>query len=306
MRVSKRFNAYPLACNASGFGQAEDYTIIVIPPTPCAGTPTAGASTSTSTSLGCAGIPFTLGLSGSVLASGLSYQWQSSPDNLTWTNITGATSQSYTTTQTQAIRYYRCVITCTSGGANANSTSIQVNSVTGPTYATLPIVESFENTWSNSCGSRDVPNAFWTNSPATGNNSWRRNDDGTSAAWTSTNGAYSPASDGNFSARFHSNNATAGSSGNLDVFINANTASLNKRLKFDYINTSGTDSLSILISTDGGTTFARLDSAGLAASWRTKTIFFSTLSATTVIRFKGVSDFGTTDIGIDNIILSTW
>ena len=307
MRVSKRFNAYPLACNASGFGQAEDYTIIVIPPTPCAGTPTAGASTSTSTSLGCAGIPFTLGLSGSVLASGLSYQWQSSPDNLTWTNITGATSQSYTTTQTQAIRYYRCVITCTAGGANANSTSIQVNSVTGPTYATLPIVESFENTWSNSCGSRDVPNAFWTNSPATSNNSWRRNDDGTSAAWTSTNGAYSPAaSDGNFSARFHSNNATAGSSGNLDVFINANTASLNKRLKFDYINTSGTDSLSILISTDGGTTFARLDSAGLAASWRTKTIFFSTLSATTVIRFKGVSDFGTTDIGIDNIILSTW
>ena len=279
----------------------------VTPAAACAGTPNAGTAVSTSTNLGCAGTPFTLSLSGATVATGLAYQWQSSPDNTTWTNITGAIASIYTTTQTQSIRYYRCVVTCTSVPASSNSISVQVNSVTGPTYATLPVVESFENAWSNSCGTRDVPNQFWSNSPATGNNSWRRNDDGTAAAWTTVNGGYTPASStGNFSARFHSFNAVVNSVGSLDVFISANTTSANKRLQFDFINTSGTDSLSILLSTDGGTTFTRLDSAGLATAWRTKTIFFSTLSATTVIRFRAVSDDGATDIGLDNLILSNW
>ncbi len=279
----------------------------VTPAAACTGTPNAGTAVSTSTNLGCAGVPFNLSLSGATVATGLAYQWQSSPDNNVWTDITGATSSTLTTTQTQAIRHYRCVVTCTSGPASANSISVQVNSVTGPTYATLPVVESFENTWSNSCGTRDVPNQFWSNSPATGNNSWRRNDDGNAAAWTTVNGGYTPASSaGNFSARFHSFNASVNTAGSLDVFINANTTSANKRLQFDFINTSGTDSLSILLSTDGGTTFTRLDSAGLATAWRTKTVFFTTLSATAVIRFRGVSDDGATDIGLDNIILSNW
>lgn len=279
----------------------------VTPAAACSGTPNAGAAVSTSTNLGCAGVPFTLSLSGATVATGLTYQWQSSPDNNVWTDITGATASTFTTTQTQAVRHYRCVVTCTSGPSSSNSASVQVNSVTGPTYFTLPLVESFENAWVNSCGTRDVPNQFWSNNPATGNNSWRRNDDGNAAAWTTVNGGYTPASSaGNFSARFHSFNAAANAAGNLDVYINANTASANKRLQFDFINTSGTDSLSIQISTDGGTTFTRLDSAGIAANWRRKTIFFTTLSPTTVIRFRGVSDNGATDIGLDNIVLSNW
>lgn len=279
------------------------------PATACAGTPTAGTATSTNTNILCAGTPFTLGLTGNTLASGITYQWQSSANGTTgWANITGATTGSYTTTQTAATMFYRCIVTCTNGGANSTSSSIQVNSASGPSYASLPYTESFENTWANACNTRDIPNNYWKNTPASGNNSWRRNDDGVAGGgWTGNNGVYTPAaSSGTYSARFHSYDASSGTSGSLDVYLNCNTSSANKRLTFDFINTSGTDSLSILLSTDGGTTFTRLDSCGVAAAWRDKEIFFSSLSATTIIRFKATSDFGVTDIGLDNIVMSNW
>ncbi len=277
------------------------------PATACSGTPTAGTANSSNTNILCLGTPFTLSLTGSTVASGITYQWQSSPDNMTWTNITGGTSQSFSTSQMGTTMYYRCVVTCTNGGANANSTSIQVNSVSTPPYAPLPYIESFENTWVNACNTNDVPNSFWKNTPATGNNSWRRDDDGATAAWTTVNGGYTPtASNGSRSARFHSFNSAINTAGTLDLYINCNTTSPNKRLDFDVINTNGTDTLSILFSTDGGTTFARLDSVGVAAAWRTKTIYFSSTSGTCVLRFRAVSDDGTTDIGLDNINFRTW
>ncbi len=274
----------------------------------CTGTPTAGNAVSTLTNILCAGTPISLSLTGVTLASGLTYQWQSSTDNIVWTNITGATNASHTTIQTLPSLYYRCIVRCTSSNASSNSTSVQVTSVSGPSYTTLPYSESFEATWINSCNTRDIPNNFWKNTPISGNNSWRRNDDGVAAAgWTSNNGAYTPtASDGSMSARFHSYDASSGSTGSFDLYVNCNTASTQKRLLFDYINTSGSDTLTILVSTDGGTTFSRLDSARLSSAWRTKTVFFTSTSATTVLRFRATSDFGVTDIGIDNIRLDNW
>lgn len=100
--------------------------------TPCAGTPTGGTAT-TSATVVCSGVPFTLGVTGSTSASGLSYQWQSSSDNTNWNDISGATSASYTRTQT-ATTYYRLRITCANGGALDYSSSVQVitpASVTG-------------------------------------------------------------------------------------------------------------------------------------------------------------------------------
>lgn len=268
----------------------------------CSGTPTAGTANSTLTNILCPGTPFTLSLTGATLASGLTYQWQSSPDNTTWTNIAGATTSSYTTTQAQPTMYYQCIVTCSNGGANSTSTSVQVNSVAGPTYAPLPYIESFENTWINGCGTRDLPNQSWKNTPPTTNNSWRRDDDGGAAGWTSNNGAYTPAaSAGIHSARFHSYDAANGTNGTLDVYLNCNTPATTKRMNFDFINTSGADSLTVLISTNGGASFSRLDSGGIATAWRGKTILFNSQSATTIIRFRGNSDFGVTDIGVDNI-----
>lgn len=92
----------------------------------CSGTPDAG-TTQSSKSVVCMGEEFSLSLAGVTQASGLNYQWQSSPDNVTWSDISGATSFSLTTTQS-ASAWYRAVVTCTNGGASANSTSVQVMS----------------------------------------------------------------------------------------------------------------------------------------------------------------------------------
>ena len=305
MRISKRFSTVPAPCNTAGFGQAEDYTLNVIPPTPCAGTPNAGVAAANPINITCAGSPVTLNLTGATLASGLSYQWQTSVDNTSWTSLASATSSSLTTTQSQPVLYYRAIVSC---GANADtSTSVKVNSVGGPVYASLPYYESFE-TWINGCGTRDIPSENWKNTPLTGNNSWRRNDDGAAGAWTTiTTGAYTPVSSaGNFSARFHSDIATNGLKGQLDLFFNANNPSAAKRLIFDYINTAGSDSLVVSLSTDGGATFQRLQGFLTTSAWSTQTIIFNSTSANSILRFEGTADAGTSDIGIDNLILTTF
>ena len=89
---------------------------------PCAGTPAPGNTLSTLASA-CPGTNFTLSLQNLTDGTGVTYQWQSSPDGTTWTNITGATNATYTTTLTAAT-YYRCNVTC-SGNTTA-SNPIQV------------------------------------------------------------------------------------------------------------------------------------------------------------------------------------
>lgn len=60
-------------------------------------------------------------------AKGMTYQWQSSPDNLVWADIATANSFLYTTTQ-PATTWYRLKITCSNGGATTQySASVKVN-----------------------------------------------------------------------------------------------------------------------------------------------------------------------------------
>ena len=63
----------------------------------------------------------------SVAATGggtMSYQWQSSDDYETWTDISGATNTSYSPpTSTVGVKYYRCIATTTVGGTSKSSTS---------------------------------------------------------------------------------------------------------------------------------------------------------------------------------------
>ncbi|SFE06455.1 gliding motility-associated C-terminal domain-containing protein [Chitinophaga sp. CF118] len=94
----------------------------------CTGTPVGGTTVSNVSAV-CLNESFTLSLTGNTVASGLTYQWQSSPNNTTWTNIPGATTGVLTTTQT-ASTYYRCVVTCTASAASANSSSAQITSPT--------------------------------------------------------------------------------------------------------------------------------------------------------------------------------
>ena len=69
----------------------------------------------------------------------ITYQWQTSPNNSTWTNISGATSTSYTPATTPAgVTYYRCVATATGGTqtktANSSSASITVVQASAPIF----------------------------------------------------------------------------------------------------------------------------------------------------------------------------
>ncbi|GAA4325347.1 gliding motility-associated C-terminal domain-containing protein [Flaviaesturariibacter amylovorans] len=98
------------------------------PAAACAGAPTGGTATS-STAVVCLGTPFTLTPSGTSLATGLTYQWQSSPNNMDpWTDIAGGDVYSFTTTQLTTT-YYRLKVTCTNaGGSSSFSSSVLVTS----------------------------------------------------------------------------------------------------------------------------------------------------------------------------------
>ena len=78
---------------------------------------------------------FDLILVGSDVGPDITYQWQSSPDNSTWTDIPGATTLSYSVSQTTAT-YYQCIVTCT--GVDAASSSLQVTMSAGNTCYCTP------------------------------------------------------------------------------------------------------------------------------------------------------------------------
>ncbi|HRG18175.1 MAG TPA: hypothetical protein PLP39_03735 [Flavobacterium lutivivi] len=65
----------------------------------------------------------------------ITFQWQSSTDNVTFTNISGATSEDYTpptqtTTTTNIIRYYRRIVTASAGNAGGCTYNSNVVTVT--------------------------------------------------------------------------------------------------------------------------------------------------------------------------------
>ncbi len=97
------------------YGEARDYMAHIVPLPPCSGTPTAGTVAST-TATACPSLSFTLSLVGSTIAGSLTWQWQSSPDSATWTSISGATTNTYSLTETSSL-YYRCIINCTISGS---------------------------------------------------------------------------------------------------------------------------------------------------------------------------------------------
>ncbi|MBF9141103.1 T9SS type A sorting domain-containing protein [Hymenobacter properus] len=273
----------------------------------CSSAPTAGTATATATNT-CASSAIVVSLSGASTDGGLAYQWQSSTNGGTsYTDIAGATSATYTVSGQTTTTLYRARVTCSGTAQSTTSTAVTISS-TPPTYATLPVVESFENTWLDVCNTRDVPTVSWRNTPSTGNNSWRREDDGTAGAWVSpASWGYTPAgSQGAHSARFHSGQATNGLIGTLDLYVDLSAAGA-KRLSFDFINTSGSDSLVVQLSTNGGTTFSRLDGYKLSTGtgFNTVVLPISATSATSVLRFRGRADFGVTDIGLDNIVLES-
>ncbi len=91
----------------------------------CAGTPVGGTAGASVTTL-CAAGNSTISVSGASSTPGITYQWQSSPAGAnTFTDIPAATGTSYAAT-VSASTDYRCIVTCTNGGATATSTTVTV------------------------------------------------------------------------------------------------------------------------------------------------------------------------------------
>lgn len=97
------------------------YTWTLLPA--CAGIPT-GGSVSGPVDV-CSGANFTMNLSGHTADLGITYQWQSSPDGSSYSDIIGATNASLTTSQTSPT-YYQVIVTCSNSGLSTTSTPVQV------------------------------------------------------------------------------------------------------------------------------------------------------------------------------------
>ncbi|MGB3526934.1 MAG: GEVED domain-containing protein, partial [Flavobacteriales bacterium] len=124
MRVRASWNVAPTACGNNNYSEAEDYTIHVVVPPPCTGTPDPGALTVTEATP-CPGVPVTLALATPISGSGLSYQWQSttiSPGGPFANNGLGTTTTQITTPTQQT--WYQLVVTC--NGNSGASYSVEV------------------------------------------------------------------------------------------------------------------------------------------------------------------------------------
>ncbi len=275
---------------------------------PCTGTPTAGNIALTGSATVCAGSSVVLNLTGTSMAGGITVQWEAS----TTSGTTGFASIStpgsvygFTTPAVTANTWYRARVACAGSGLFNYSNVIAVTT-TPAVYATLPYVENFES-WTTRCNTNDIPSTNWTNAPATGNNSWRRHDQGANASWTSAvSGAFFPASAiGNYAARFHNYYATDGAKGRMDLYVNCSGTG-NKELRY-YINMSNRstylpiDYTRVSYSTDGGVTFSNLTTITSTTGWEQKVHVVPSTSATTLIRFEASADQYVQDIGLDYI-----
>ena len=312
MRIRSRGASNPNtatnACTFFGSGETKDFTLTIGAPAACPSV--SGLVVSGITATG-ATVSFT------PASAATTYTVTVTPAGGTATTQTVTASPIVLTGLTASTGYAVSIV----GNCGAGSTS-QPTVVTFSTaclaapYAmvtnTTAYTQDFETTWLSQCGTREAPGVNWRTTPLTGNTSWRRDDDGTSAAWSGTSGAYTPAGSplgtgpSLHSARFHSYDASNGTRGTLDLAVNMAGTVGTPTLEFDYINTSGTDSLKVLVSTNGGTTFSPvLLGLTTTAAWTRQTILLpASLTATTIVRLRATGDFGFSDIGVDNVRVS--
>ncbi|HNW70909.1 MAG TPA: T9SS type A sorting domain-containing protein [Bacteroidales bacterium] len=118
--------------------------LIALKPPLCSGTPAPGNTISNANPVCPSGI-FTLSLQNNIPLGGVTYQWQSSSDGSTWTNIAGGTSSTLTTSQTAAT-YYHCLVTCSGNTGTSNSLLVGMTTCSAYYHPTTGLNSS-------SCGS---------------------------------------------------------------------------------------------------------------------------------------------------------
>jgi len=269
-----------------------------LPSTQCTGTPDPGGLNESAISI-CPGFTTTLTDTGYTTGvSGIEFQWEESDDNGTgdpWSSVTGgsgATTFSYTTPQLINTIYYRCKVTCLYSGLFAYSNVCVVN----VTYLTLP--EDFSSV--------TFPPGCWTRNNVT-------------YLFRASSSGYG-IGDGSAEFNFYSSTFAA----NLDLATPVFTSTVaGDVLTFDHAYAAssggGIDSLEILYSTNGGSSYnvlmiypggpsGTLNTGGttgaltqfvpLSSQWATKTV--SLPAGTNKIIFRGKGYFGN-NLYLDNI-----
>lgn len=107
-----------------------DYLVNITPVASCTATPNSGITVSTKT-LVCSSDEFELNLAGNSINSGIAYQWQSSNNNSTWTNLSSTQSHvNYSVSAQNSNTYYRCITTCLASSQTSTSTPILITQKT--------------------------------------------------------------------------------------------------------------------------------------------------------------------------------
>ncbi|MBK6551224.1 MAG: T9SS type A sorting domain-containing protein [Flavobacteriales bacterium] len=284
-----------------------DLVLTFTPPSANCITPSPGNTLAAAASI-CPGMSTALSVANPEAGPGITHQWESSPNGSTWTVIGGATDPTHNSGALASTTWFRCVVTCAIGPVSTASNSVQVVvSSPAPNYYAFTGIQYTEDfsTWQNLCSTNDVPDTYWTNSPAYGPGTWRSSTTNTGeSGWSDVGGWNYPytISPGLPMARFHSRQGGS-VPGTLDFHIDMSAGSGGETMEFEYINYFGSGTLAVLISTDGGSTFTQTGSTLVNnTALETKSFTIGSTSAITVIRLNGTAGLnaGGNDIGVDN------
>lgn len=103
----------------------DNISLTYVAPSICTGTPAPGNTLSSVANPVCAGTSVTLSLQNTLTASGITFQWQSSPDGVSWSSIAGAQSPTCIVSPSVST-YYHCLVTCTNSGQSATSGNLRL------------------------------------------------------------------------------------------------------------------------------------------------------------------------------------
>jgi hypothetical protein len=104
------------------------------------------------------------------------YQWQSSSDNSTWSDIASATSSSYTLTSSEGSKYVRVQVINTSTAGSGVAYSVARSKVGAPFNTTLPAITGTIKIGST----QTVSTGTWSNTPTAYSYQWQKSADGIS------------------------------------------------------------------------------------------------------------------------------
>nr|MDH4472113.1 GEVED domain-containing protein [Fluviicola sp.] len=110
--------------------------ITFIPAVPCTAPPTAGVVTAATNPI-CPSVNNTLSITGGTGGTGQTYQWQSSTDGVTYTDIVGATNSTYVANQAVAT-YYQFITTCSGQSDTSAALLVNMNSFTNCYCNSIP------------------------------------------------------------------------------------------------------------------------------------------------------------------------